>query len=241
MADFTSPLSSPTPPRRQRRALAGALVGMSLLVGGGVVAMVVGPGRAESATTARTAATGPSALDADAHQARPALLDAAASTRAAGTGLVTAASAALVDRLTERELPSDPPPLPCPATGRAAVADKTAQRFWLCRDGVAIVGARPMTTGSLDYGLPPVGIYPVFTKLERNRSETGELLERFVAFYRTPRNNRIAFHQYVNQDPATLGDPDTRVSAGCFRVSVEDSWLVWDFLQIGDLVYVISP
>ena len=121
------------------------------------------------------------------------------------------------------------------------MADKTAQRFRLCRDGVAIAGARPMTTGSRDFGLPPVGIYPVFTKLERNRSETGELLERFVAFYRTPRNNRIAFHQYVNQDPSTLGDPDLRVSAGCFRVSVEDSWLVWDFLQIGDLVYVISP
>lgn len=223
-----------------RRALVGVLLGASLVVGAGVVA-IAQPGDAASSAGTRPALAGPTAPDIDAREARLAHLAAATPAPAVGTGVIDPTMAALVDRLTEREVPADPPPLACPTTGRAAVADKTAQRFWLCRDGVAIVEPRPMTTGPLDYGLPPVGIYPVFTKLERNRSETGELLERFVAFYRTPSKGRIAFHQYVNQDPATLGDPGTRVSAGCFRVSVDDSWLVWDFLQVGDLVYVISP
>lgn len=229
--------TSPTVRRPTRRALVGMVLGVALLVGSGLVA-VARPGRAESAATAAgVAGTTPQPRVApDARQFGDAL-----PTSGTGATEVDDTAPPLVDRLTEREVPADPVPLACPATGRAAVADKTAQRFWLCRDGVAIVEPRPMTTGPLDYGLPPVGIYPVFAKLERNRSETGELLERFVAFYRTPRNGRIAFHQYVNQDPATLGDPALRVSAGCFRVSVEDSWLVWDFLQLGDPVYVISP
>lgn len=239
------PASSPsttstTVQRTTRRALVGMVLGAALLVGSGVVA-VARPGRAESAPAAQAVAgTVPQPRVAPDARTLGATLPTGA-TKAAQAAQVDPATPAPVDRLTEREVPADPVPLACPATGRAAVADKTAQRFWLCRDGVAIVEPRPMTTGPLDYGLPPVGIYPVFAKLERNRSETGELLERFVAFYRTPRKGRIAFHQYVNQDPATLGDPTLRVSAGCFRVSVEDSWLVWDFLQIGDPVYVISP
>jgi hypothetical protein len=232
--------TSLTARRTTRRALVGVVLGAALLVGSGVVA-VARPGRAESAAAAQAVAgTVPQPRVAPDARTLGAALPTGA-TKAAQATALDPADIALVDRLTEREVPADPVPLACPATGRAAVADKTAQRFWLCRDGVAIVEPRPMTTGPLDYGLPPVGIYPVFAKLERNRSETGELLERFVAFYRTPRNGRIAFHQYVNQDPATLGDPTLRVSAGCFRVSVEDSWLVWDFLQIGDPVYVISP
>ena len=63
----------------------------------------------------------------------------------------------------------------------------------------------------------------------------------FVAFYTTERGNRIAFHEYVNQTEESIGDLDMRGdSSGCIRVSTADSWLVWDFLQIGDPVVVIT-
>lgn len=129
----------------------------------------------------------------------------------------------------------------CPATSRAAVADKAAQRFWLCADGRSITDALPMTTASAGYGLPPVGTYEVFARDELSFGAHGERLNRFVAFYTTPRGNRIAFHEVVNQDPATIGDLDQRgQSAGCFRVSESDSWRVWEFLQVGDPVVVIT-
>lgn len=136
-----------------------------------------------------------------------------------------------------------PPPLAgCPAAERAAVADKMAQRFWLCRNGTPVTDALPMTTGGLGYGLPPVGTYRVFTKLAINRGIHGELLQRFVAFYTTPRGNRIAFHEVVNQRPDTVGDLAMRgASSGCFRVRRDDSWLVWDFLRVGDPVVVVTP
>jgi hypothetical protein len=140
-------------------------------------------------------------------------------------------------------VPGDPVPADhrCPAAERAAVADKEMQRFWLCVEGKPVTGARPMTTGAWTYGLPPVGIYRVFAKLRWNTGIHGERLERFVAFYRTPRNNRIAFHEVVHQDPVTVGDLDRRgASAGCFRLIESDSILVWDFLQIGDPVVVTT-
>ena len=57
---------------------------------------------------------------------------------------------------TEQAPPAnDPPALPgCFPTGHSAVADKLAQRFWLCVDGVAITDPLPMTTGAFDYALP---------------------------------------------------------------------------------------
>ena len=100
----------------------------------------------------------------------------------------------------------------------------------------------PMTTGGLGYGLPTVGTYRVFAKLAVNRGIHGEYLQRFVAFSTTPRGNRIAFHEVVNQRPETVGDLNMRgASSGCFRVRHDDSLLVWDFLQIGDPVVVLTP
>jgi hypothetical protein len=135
------------------------------------------------------------------------------------------------------------PELPgCPATGRAAVADKAAQRFWLCQDGYPVTDALPMTTGSLSYALPPVGTYHVFAKLPVGTGIHGERLNRFVAFYTTPRGNRIAFHEVVHQTVESVGDPKLRgASSGCFRLRPDDSVRVWDFLQIGDAVVIITP
>ena len=138
--------------------------------------------------------------------------------------------------------PTVPPALPgCPDDPRAAVVDKAAQRFWLCADGLPITDARPMTTGSEEYGLPPVGTHYVFARNAIATGIHGETLHRFVAFYRTPRYNRIAFHQYVHQPESTVGDLARRgESSGCLRVTTADSWLVWDFLEIGDPVVVIT-
>ena len=134
------------------------------------------------------------------------------------------------------------PELPgCPATGRAAVADKAAQRFWLCQDGYPATDALPMTTGSLAYFLPPVGTYGVFAKLASNTGIHGERLYRFVAFYTTPRGNRIAFHEVVHQSPESVGQLSLRgASSGCFRLRRDDSIRLWDSLQIGDPVVVIT-
>lgn len=129
----------------------------------------------------------------------------------------------------------------CPATPRGAVTDKANQRYWLCMEGVAVTDEIPMTTASSNYGLPPVGTYEVFARDEDALGIGGEALERFVAFYTTPKGNRIAFHEVVNQDPDSVGDLDQRgASAGCFRVREADSVQVWEFLQIGDPVVVLT-
>jgi hypothetical protein len=138
---------------------------------------------------------------------------------------------------------NEPPALPgCFPTGHSAVADKMAQRYWLCVDGVAITDPLPMTTGALDYALPLVGTYTVFSRQRYGRGLHGEVLNHFVAFYRTPRGNRIGFHEVVNQDPSTVGDLDRRgSSAGCFRVRGDDAVTIWNHLQYGDHVVVLTP
>ncbi len=147
-------------------------------------------------------------------------------------------------RATEPEPPrNDPPPLPgCSATGRSAVADTAAQRYWLCEDGVAITDRLPMTTGAVAYALPLVGTYTVFSRQRYGRGLHGEVLNYFVAFYRTPRGNRIGFHEVVNQNPSTVGDLDRRgSSSGCFRVLGDDAVMIWNHLQYGDQVIVLTP
>ena len=174
-------------------------------------------------------------IDANAEGEQPAAATATATANATPPSLPagTATAARLGD--IEYELGG------CPESERAAVADKASQRYWLCKNGVAVTDEIPMTTASGNYGLPPVGTYEVFARDRRTLGIGGEPLERFVAFYTTPRGNRIAFHEVVNQNPATVGDLDQRgASAGCFRVRKPNSVQIWEFLQLGDPVAVIS-
>jgi hypothetical protein len=111
----------------------------------------------------------------------------------------------------------------------------------VCRDDVAFTARLPMTSASVGYGLPPVGSRYVFARDHVDFGIDGGRLDRFVVFYVTLRGNRIACHQFVNQSPQTVGDLDQRgQSPGRFRVLPQDSHLVWDFLQIGDPVVVIT-
>lgn len=174
-------------------------------------------------------------IDANAEGEQPAAATATATANATPPSLPagTATAARLGD--IEYELGG------CPEAERAAVADKASQRYWLCKNGAAVTDEIPMTTASSNYGLPPVGTYEVFARDRSTLGIGGEPLERFVAFYTTPRGNRIAFHEVVNQNPATVGDLDQRgASAGCFRVRKPNSVQIWEFLQLGDPVAVIS-
>ena len=108
---------------------------------------------------------------------------------------------------TEQAPPAnDPPALPgCFPTGHSAVADKTgaavlAVRGWR-RDH------RPVADDHRSVRLrPPAGrhVHRVLPPAVRPGLH-GEVLNHFVAFYRTPRGNRIGFHEVVNQDPSTVG------------------------------------
>ena len=139
-------------------------------------------------------------------------------------------------------------PSTCPATGRAAVVDRENQRAWLCGDGL-VTHEMPMTSAWIQ---PDPGDYAIYAKDMNSSSRfTGKYstMTHFVAFtHGKIRGARIAFHSmpvysdgsYV-QPLETLGAPEQRGnSAGCIRVSPSDAELIWSWLEIDDLVRVIS-
>jgi hypothetical protein len=168
--------------------------------------------------------------------------------RALSLGAPAVAGALAIRRGSVQALPTLPPPsnsmpsLPgCPDSERAAVVDKAAQQWWLCEHGASTTARRPTTTASAGYGLPPVGVYEVFARDRYATGIHGEQLNRFVAFYTTSKGNRIAFHEVVGQDPATVGDLDQRgASAGCLRLLHSDSIAIWEFLRVGDQVVILT-
>lgn len=136
----------------------------------------------------------------------------------------------------------------CTATGRSAVIDRAVQRAWLCEDG--LVTARFPITTAIDQ--PDPGHYKVYAKDLTTYSTAGghwSTMTHFVAFARGKNTGaRVAFHsvptlrngQYA-QPLASVGDLDRRgSSSGCIRVLYATSVLIWDTLQIGDAVVVIS-
>ena len=143
-----------------------------------------------------------------------------------------------VPYVVRNEPPPPPPNCSYYATGRAAIIDKAAQRFWLCRDGVAVTGFRPLTSGPVNNA--PVGTYHVFFKRDPWWGG-GYQLRRFVAFAYGPNGGRIAFHQYVAMPESGVGSAQYRdKSHGCMRIRTDDSYVVWNFLQYGDPVKVIT-
>ena len=136
----------------------------------------------------------------------------------------------------------------CPTTPHAAVIDRDRQRAYLCDNGVAL----PEFVVTTAIGQPDPGTYPVYAKSMHASSRLGghySTMTHFVAFARGEDTGaRVAFHtvpvlrngEYV-QPLASVG---TQLhfgdSSGCIRVLPEEGQVIWDWLQKGDEVRVIT-
>jgi hypothetical protein len=128
------------------------------------------------------------------------------------------------------------------------VIDRARQRAWLCDNGVAL--PEFVITSARDQ--PDPATYKVFSKSMKATSRFGGHFSRmthFVAFTRGEKTGaRVAFHtvpvlnngEYV-QPLASVGTQMRRGdSSGCIRVLPEQGQVIWDWLQKGDEVNVIS-
>ena len=139
-------------------------------------------------------------------------------------------------------------PATCPPSGRAAVVDRETQRGWLCGDG-RVTAELPITSAWIQ---PDPGDYGVYAKDMHSSSQfTGRYstMTHFVAFtHGEVRGARIAFHSVPTYDDGSFVQPLESVgalerrgeSAGCIRVLPADAELIWSWLEIGDLVRVVS-
>jgi hypothetical protein len=144
-----------------------------------------------------------------------------------------------------------PPPVidpNCPTTPHAAVIDRDRQRAWLCDNGVAL----PEFVITTARDQPDPATYKVFGKSMNASSRFGGHFSRmthFVAFAHGEKTGaRVAFHtvpvlnngEYV-QPLASVGTQMRRGdSSGCIRVLPEQGQVIWDWLQKGDEVHVIT-
>ena len=136
----------------------------------------------------------------------------------------------------------------CPTTPHGAVIDRDRQRAYLCDNGVAL----PEFVVTTAIGQPDPGTYPVYAKSMHASSRLGghySTMTHFVAFTRGEDTGaRVAFHtvpvlrngEYV-QPLASVG---TQLhfgdSSGCIRVLPEEGQVIWDWLQKGDEVRVVT-
>lgn len=161
----------------------------------------------------------------------------------------------VVGPLTRKELklavgadPLPPDPATCPSGGRAAVVDRYHQRTWLCEDR-AITQLMPMTSA---LSQPDPGTYSVYAKDLRSSSETSKgysEMTHFVAFsHGKYQGDRIAFHSVPRYRSGEFVQPLDSVgttelhgdSAGCIRVLPDDAELIWEWLDVGDTVVVVT-
>ena len=144
------------------------------------------------------------------------------------------------------ELPPDPST--CAGLDRMVVVDRFYQRAWTCQDG-AIVDEIPITSS---WNQPDPGTYNVLEKdLEAASILSGEYSEmtHFVVFAEGEYSGaRVGFHSMPTyrsgafvQPLDTVGDLDARgASSGCIRLLPEDADMIWDFINVGDRVVVIT-
>ncbi len=136
----------------------------------------------------------------------------------------------------------------CPITPHAAVIDRDRQRAWLCDNGVAL----PEFVITTARTLPDPGTYPVFAKDMNTSSTFGghySTMTHFVAFTRGENTGaRVAFHTIPVLRNGDFVQPLESVgteerhgdSAGCIRVLPEQGQVVWDWLEKGDQVRVLT-
>jgi hypothetical protein len=160
----------------------------------------------------------------------------------------TASTATVIASTTTTTLPFDAESEHCPDQGRAAVVDRDAQRTWLCEDG-EVLRVFPVTT---QRSQPDPGDYTVDAK-DLNASSTigGQFttMTHFVVFTRGKyQGARIGFHSVPKDSTGAWIQPLDSVgtaeyhgaSSGCLRVLPEDAEALWDFLDNGGLVRVIT-
>lgn len=136
----------------------------------------------------------------------------------------------------------------CPTTPHAAVIDRDRQRAWLCDNGVGL----PEFVITTARDQPDPATYNVYDKSMNASSRFGGHFSRmthFVAFARGKDTGaRVGFHtlpvlndgEYV-QPLASVGTQMRRGdSSGCIRVLPEQGPVIWDWLQKGDEVRVIT-
>ena len=141
-----------------------------------------------------------------------------------------------------------PDPATCATSGRSAVIDRFNQRTWLCESG-EITEVMPMTSA---VSQPDPGTYEVYAKdLNASSTLTGGYSEmtHFVAFtYGKYQGARIAYHSVPTYSNGEYVQPLDSVgtaelhgdSSGCIRVLPDDAVLIWNWLDIGDTVTVVT-
>lgn len=136
----------------------------------------------------------------------------------------------------------------CPTTPHAAVIDRDRQRAWLCDNGVAL----PEFVITTAREQPDPGTYPVFTKSMHASSKFGghySTMTHFVVFARGEESGaRVGFHTVpvlrsgeFLQPLASVGTQmEYGQTSGCIRVLPEQGQVIWDWLQKGDEVRVVT-
>jgi hypothetical protein len=212
----------------------------------GVVALavIVQCGGSSGSTSATTPSTSPVI---DTSVASTEVADTAAPVTTESTTTIVAPTTTVAEPTTTTiPIPAIDPN--CPLTTHAAVIDRDRQRAWLCDNGVAL----PEFVITTAREQPDPGTYPVFAKSMHASSRFGghfSTMTHFVAFTRGEETGaRVAFHtvpvlrtgEFV-QPLASVGTQmEYGASSGCIRVLPEQGQVIWDWLQKGDEVRVIS-
>jgi hypothetical protein len=141
-----------------------------------------------------------------------------------------------------------PEPRSCEGLERGVVVDRETQRGWFCVEGSPETHF-VLTSSDLQ---PDPGDYLVYAKdLKAWSWEFGppSTMTHFVAFTRGKfKGARVAFHSVPKYSDGSWAQPLESVgtlerfgdSSGCIRLLPEDAVAVWDFLDIGGTVRVIS-
>ena len=209
-------------------------------------------GSSDSAAGASTTAAAESIVDyttvaAETSSVDTSVVETSAPATTTSTTIAPTTTTTLPEPTTTTTLAPVPDPN-CPATPHGAVIDRDRQRAWLCDNGIAL----PEFVVSTAIDQPEPGTYPVFAKSMHASSRLGghySTMTHFVVFTRGEETGaRVGFHtvpvlrngDYV-QPLDSVGTEELHGdTAGCIRVLPEEGQVVWDWLQIGDDVHVIT-
>jgi hypothetical protein len=135
----------------------------------------------------------------------------------------------------------------CPTTPHAALIDRDRQPAHLCDNGVAL----PEFVVTTAIGQPDPGTYPFYAKSMHAPSRLGGHHSTMTHFVARPwRGNRgesgVSYGarstngEYVRPLASVGTQLHFGESSGCIRVLPEQGQVIWDWLQTGDEVRVIT-